>query len=186
MSQTKQGSNSKLAEKIARDAGVTLSDCYQCGKCSAGCPMTHAMDLQPREVVHCLQLGNTDELLNSKTIWLCAACHACTDRCPHSIDPASLNEHARHEAKKRGMCAVKDVDRFNDIFIQNIKLFGKSQEAILEGAYNVVTGHLMQDMDSVPHMLRHGLVRPDVIHTVRDREAVRRLIRAAEKEDAEC
>ncbi|MCL1828308.1 MAG: 4Fe-4S dicluster domain-containing protein [Oscillospiraceae bacterium] len=186
MSQIKPDSNAKLAEKIAKDAGVVPSECYQCGKCSAGCPMAHAMDLQPREVVRCLQLGDADKLLNSKTIWLCAACHVCVDRCPNTIDIPSLNEHARFEAKKKKICAVKEVDRFNDIFIQNIKLFGKSQEAILEGAYNVVTGHLMQDMGSVPHMLRAGLIRPEVIHTVKDRDGVNRLIRAAEKEDAEC
>jgi heterodisulfide reductase subunit C len=186
VSQTKLDSNVELAEKIARDSGVVTSECYQCGKCSAGCPMAHAMDLQPREVVRCLQLGNADELLNSRTIWICAACHTCVDRCPNSIDIPTLNEHARFEAKKRRICAVKEVDRFNDIFIQNIKIFGKSQEAVLEGAYNVSTGNLMQDMGNVPHMLRQGLLRPEKIHLVKDREGVRRLIRAAEREDAEC
>lgn len=184
MSQTEMDSKAKLAEKIAHDAGVTLSDCYQCGKCSAGCPMAHAMDLLPQQVVRCLQLGKTDEVLNSKTIWLCATCHMCEDRCPNSIELTSLNEHARFEAKKRKICAVKEVDRFTDIFIQNIKLFGKSQEVILEGAYNVITGNLMQDMDNVPHMLRQGLVRPEKINVVKDRDGVRELIRAAEREDA--
>lgn len=186
MSQTKLDTNQELAEKIARDSGVITHECYQCGKCSAGCPMAHAMDLQPREVVRCLQLGNTDLLLNSKSIWLCATCHMCVDRCPNSIDIPSIMEHARYEAKKRRICAVKEVDRFNDIFIQNIKVFGKSQEAILELAYNVVTGNLMQDMDNVPHMLRNGLVAPEKIHAIKDREGLRRLIRAAEREDAEC
>jgi hypothetical protein len=44
----------------------------------------------------------------------------------------------------------------------------------------------MQDMGNVPHMLRQGLIRPEKIHLVKDREGVRRLIRAAEREDAEC
>ena len=186
MSQTKLDSNAELADKIARDAGVIPSECYQCGKCSAGCPMAHAMDLQPREVVRCLQLGNTDDLLKSKTIWICTACHMCVDRCPNTIDIPSLNEHARFEAKKRRICAVKEVDLFNDIFIQNIRLFGKSQEMILEGAYNLTSLNLMQDMGNLPHMLRKGLIAPEKIHAVKDREGVRRLIRAAEKEDAEC
>lgn len=184
MSQKEMESNAKLAEKIANDAGVTLSDCYQCGKCSAGCPMAHAMDLLPQQIVRSLQLGNADAVLNSKSIWLCATCHMCEDRCPNSIELTSLNEHARFEAKKRKICAVKEVDRFNDIFIQNIKLFGKSQEAILEGAYNLVTGNLLQDMDQVPHMLRAGLVRPEKIHMVKERDNLREIIRAAEREDA--
>ena len=44
---------------------------------------------------------------------------------------------------------------------------------------------MLQDMGSVPHMLRHGIVGPE-IHTVREREHVRRLLTEAEREDKEC
>lgn len=185
MSETKLDSQSELSAKIARDAGVTLSDCYQCGKCSAGCPMAHAMDILPRQAVRCLQLGEAMQLLSSKTIWLCSSCHVCVDRCPNDIDIPSLLEHARYEAKRRKLCAVHEVEMFNDIFMENVKNFGKSQEAILEGAYNLTTGNLLQDMDRAPHMLRNGLVQPE-LHTVRERDRVRRLITEAEKEDDKC
>lgn len=173
---------SELAEKVASDADVTLHECYQCGKCSAGCPMSASMDIQPRQVVRLLQLGMADELLRSKTIWLCAACHMCVDRCPNSIDIPSLIEHARYEAQKRGICAVPEVRKFNDIFMENVKNFGRSQEVILEGAYNIMTGNLIQDMSSVPHMLRHGIVGPE-LRTVRERELVRKIVTAAQEED---
>ena len=182
MSELRIDSSSALAAKIASDAGVTLHECYQCGKCSAGCPMAASMDYQPRQVVRLLQLGMADELLRSRTIWLCATCHMCVDRCPNSIDLPALIEHARYEAKKRNICAVPEVGKFNDIFIENVKNFGRSQEAILEGAYNLLTGNLIQDMGSVPHMLRHGIVGPE-LHTVRERELMRKIVAAAQEED---
>lgn len=173
-------SGKDLVKQITRETGVRLHECYQCGKCSAGCPMAHAMDLMPREVVHYMQLGMMDEVLRSRTIWLCASCHTCVERCPNDIDIPSLIEKARQEAKARGTVAVREVDLFNDIFMENVKLFGKSQEVILEGLYNVTTGNFIQDMENVPHMLSHKLIgiRP---LTVRDRGAVTKIIKATMK-----
>ena len=185
MSELMLDSAPELSEKIARAAGVRLSDCYQCGKCSAGCPMAHAMDIMPRQAVRCLQLGEADVLLRSKTIWLCASCHACAERCPNGIDLPSLLEYARYEAKRQRLCAVREVGVFNDLFIENIRLFGKSQEALLEGAYNLTTGRLTQDLKSAPHMLRRGIVQPEV-HAVADRAGVRAMIKRAQTEDEKC
>lgn len=185
MGETKLDSATALSRKIADAAGVTLWECYQCGKCSAGCPMAASMDVQPRQVVRLLQLGMADELLKSRTIWLCASCHMCVDRCPNSINLPGLIENARYEAKRVKLCAVPQVDKFNDIFIENVKNFGKSQEVILEGAYNILTGNYIQDMGSVPHMLKHGIVQPE-LHIVKERENVRKLVTAAQEEDDKC
>ena len=185
MAEKKCDSAPELSRKIAGDAGVALHECYQCGKCSAGCPMAESMDIQPRQIVRLLQLGMADELLRSRSIWLCATCHICMDRCPNRIDLPALIEQARYEARKRHLCAVSEVGKFNDIFIENVKNFGKSQEAILEGAYNILTGNLIQDMGSVPHMLRHGIVQPE-LHTVKERENLRKIVAAAQEEDKKC
>ena len=171
-----------LAGKIAERAGVKPHECYQCGKCTAGCPMAHAMDLMPRQVVRCAQLGLVDEVLKSKTIWLCAACHTCVERCPHSVDLPALIEKFRHEAMRQKICAVKEVNIFTESFLGNVLVFGKSQEVILEGLYNTFSGNFVQDMNNVPHMLKHGLIRPE-LHAVKDRESVRNLIKAAREED---
>lgn len=164
-----------LVNRIASETGVAIHECYQCGKCSAGCPMAHAMDLMPRQIVRYMQLDMMDEILSSKSIWLCASCHTCVERCPHKIDIPALIEKARQEAKARGKIAVMEVDRFNDIFMETVKYTGKAQEVVLEGLYNVTTGHFMQDMVNVPHMLSHKLVGPD-IHTVNDLRHVRSIV----------
>lgn len=169
-----------IIEHIASEAEVKLHECYQCGKCSAGCPMAESMDLMPRQVVRYLQLGKIENVLKSKSIWMCASCHTCVERCPHSINLPGLMEESRMEAKKRGYVALRDVDKFNNIFMENVKIFGKSQEVILEGLYNVTSGHFLQDMKHVPHMLKHKIVGPEV-HVVKGINEVREIIEKSTK-----
>jgi len=171
-----------LSDKIANESDVKLHECYQCGKCTAGCPMAHAMDVMPRQVVRMLQLGMVEDLMKSKTIWLCATCHTCVERCPHEIDIPSLIERTRYEAKRLKYCAVNEVNVFTEAFLANVELFGKSQEVILEGLYNTLTRNFLQDMNNAPHMAMHGLIKP-ALHTVKDKDGVRLLMDAARKED---
>ena len=174
----------EAARDIAGRSGVALHECNQCGKCTAGCPMSHAMDIMPRQIVRLMQIGELDEVLRSKAIWLCAACGICAERCPYGINLPSLIENARQEAKRRNICALREVDVFTEAFLGNIATFGKSQEAILEGLYNTLTGNLTQDMAQVPHMLRHGLIKPE-IRMAGDREGISKLMKAALETDGE-
>lgn len=185
MPEMKMDTAPKMAAKIAEEAGVNPWECYQCGKCSAGCPMAHAMDLLPRQVMRCIQLGDMDTLLKSKSIWLCASCHACVDRCPNSINLPGIMEFSRYEAKHFRLIAVPEVDKFTTIFIENLKHFGRSQEAILEGVYNLTTGNLTQDMSNAPHMLRHGIVSTE-IDSVSDKTGVSEMIKRAKEADKRC
>lgn len=173
-----------LAAKIAEEAGVKLHECYQCGKCSAGCPMAAGMDLMPRQVIGCMKMGMMTEVLKSKSIWLCAACHTCVERCPHDINLPGLMEGSRMEAKRRGAIGVPEVNKFTDIFMDNVKMFGRNQEVVMEGLYNVKSGHLMQDMINVPHMLKHKIVGPEVRITAEASE-VKELIETAEAAEAQ-
>lgn len=144
-------------DALMRRAKVNPMDCYQCGKCVAGCPMANSMDLNSRQMMHCAQLGSYDKLLSSEAIWLCTGCNVCYERCPHDVDIPSVIEQARYDAIKQGKVRRK-TKAFNDIFLTNVRLFGKSQEAFLAGIYNLVSMDIFQDVGSVPHMLRHKLI----------------------------
>ena len=69
--------------------------CYQCGRCSAGCPLADYMDLSPNQVIKYVQLGLDKEVLECNTIWVCAACYRCSVVCPKDIDIARLMEALR-------------------------------------------------------------------------------------------
>ncbi len=81
--------------KIAEMSGQNVYLCYQCGKCSAGCPMSSAMDILPNQVMRLVQLGLDEDIAASKTVWLCASCLTCSARCPKGVDLARVMEALR-------------------------------------------------------------------------------------------
>jgi len=86
---------SGFVKKVQELSGQKINLCYQCGKCSAGCPMAAAMDLLPNQVMRLVQLGLDEDIANSKTVWLCASCLTCTARCPKGVDLSKVMEALR-------------------------------------------------------------------------------------------
>lgn len=86
---------SDLVRRIEEISGQDLLACYQCGECSAGCPVAFAMDMLPSQVIRYAQLGMVEKVLNSDTPWFCAACQACYSRCPKGVDLARIMEAVR-------------------------------------------------------------------------------------------
>lgn len=81
--------------KVEELSGQNLLVCYQCGKCSAGCPAVHEMDILPNQIIRFAQMGLKEELLGSKAIWVCASCMTCNVRCPKGINIAEVIEALR-------------------------------------------------------------------------------------------
>ncbi len=94
---------SELVEEVEELSGQKLSKCYLCGKCTAGCPMAASMDLLPHQVMRYLQLGMVDEVLKSKTIWICSSCLLCQSRCPREVDIPRIMEALRAIYLRRGV-----------------------------------------------------------------------------------
>jgi quinone-modifying oxidoreductase subunit QmoC len=79
-----------LAEVEKIPGGDRLRRCIQCGTCSGSCPVSHAMDIQPRQIVAYFRAGDIESILRSRTIWICASCYSCTVRCPAEIKVTDL------------------------------------------------------------------------------------------------
>ena len=148
----------RICDRIAKEAGVDFKDCYQCGKCTAGCPLSDGMDLMPREVIRYLQLGAASVVLNAKTPWICAQCDVCSTRCPQKVDICSTMRAVRLASKNAGKRPVREADIFDDEFIANVRAHGVSNEQYLAAAYNVKSGHFMQDMGNATRMLKRKMV----------------------------
>jgi len=84
-----------FVQKVQELSGQNLLVCYQCGKCSAGCPVVSKMDILPNQIIRFAQLGLKDELLQSRSIWICASCMTCNTRCPKGINIAEVFEAIR-------------------------------------------------------------------------------------------
>ncbi len=84
----------EIVDKIEELSGENVFDCYQCGMCSAGCPMADEMDLLPNQVLHALQVKDP-EVMSANSMWICASCYTCQVRCPKGVDLAKVMEAMR-------------------------------------------------------------------------------------------
>ncbi|MCS6950424.1 MAG: 4Fe-4S dicluster domain-containing protein [Armatimonadota bacterium] len=80
-----------------------LLSCIQCGTCSATCPLALYMDLTPRQVIALVREGFREDVLRSKTIWLCASCYACAVECPQNISITDVMYRLKREAIASGI-----------------------------------------------------------------------------------
>jgi heterodisulfide reductase subunit C len=83
-------------EKLEKLSGQKIQQCFQCGTCSAACPMLEDMDINPRKIMRMAQLGTLEEKLEDiKTCWICASCHTCNVMCPRGVDLPRVMEALR-------------------------------------------------------------------------------------------
>ena len=145
---------SPFLKTLEKDCGEKISHCYQCGKCSAGCPISFEMDYLPNQIIRMVQLGMEKQVLSSKTIWLCASCLTCTSRCPREIDVAEIMDYLRRCAYKKQLMPLgeTEVPLFNKIFLRNIELCGRLYEMGLIGMFNLLSGEFFKDMSLAPKM----------------------------------
>lgn len=93
----------EIIKRVEEISGQNLFKCYQCGKCSAGCPVVSDMDILPNQVIRLLQIGESNHALNSKTIFLCATCFMCESRCPKGVDVSSVMDALRFIKQSSGL-----------------------------------------------------------------------------------
>ena len=152
---------SSLADYLISSAGVSAQRCYQCGKCSAGCPAAGEMDLAPSVVLRMLQTRTAEadrKALSSYTIWLCLACQTCIARCPMEVDLPKAMDILRAESVRLKLVhpRAKDIVAFHTSFNDTIKHFGRLWEVGLIAEYKMRTRHFWQDVLVAPVMLQKG------------------------------
>lgn len=91
----RQRVHNDFTKKVELISGQNLFACYQCGNCTAGCPVSFAMEIGPHEAIRYTLLGLEEEVLRVNTFWLCASCLQCTSRCPKGIDIARVMDALR-------------------------------------------------------------------------------------------
>ncbi|MCX6159956.1 MAG: 4Fe-4S dicluster domain-containing protein [Ignavibacteriae bacterium] len=173
---------STIADEIAEKTFQDVSLCYQCGKCSAGCPVRYYMDVAPNKIVRFIQLGFYEEALKSSTPWLCAGCQTCSTRCPQEFDLAKFMDAVRELALEKGVkVKEQDILKFHKAFLHQIENFGRAYEVGLVAEYKLKTMHLFDDVDSAPGMIMKGKLKL-LPHVIKGRKAVKDIfIKTAEK-----
>jgi heterodisulfide reductase subunit C len=148
---------SDLRAFVEKQSGQRIFDCYQCGKCSAGCPVDYAMDLGPRQIMRYIQMGLKKEVMQSTTIWLCVSCETCSSRCPAKIDVARVMESLRILAATEGSPAAETrVDLFHHAFLNTIRRYGRAHEFSLAVAYTLKSRNLFGNLGAAQTMFSKG------------------------------
>ena len=141
-------------EKTFRDVviesvGEEIFDCYQCYKCSAGCPIAFDMDLLPHQIIRSVVFNQKEKALSSKTIWICASCETCTTRCPNEIDIARVMDVLRQIQVESGSEAKEPrVPVFHQAFLDSIKKTGRVHELTMIRNYTQKSGDLKEKLKS--------------------------------------
>lgn len=137
-----------------------LQTCIQCGTCTASCASSYAMDYTPRQIWHMVRLGLKEDVLNSKTLWLCSTCYSCTLRCPRELPLTETIGTLKRLAVQEGIQGYKESRNFYRAFMETVRRYGRSDEVEIMVRYFLSTNPLMA-LDYAPlavTMLRKGKV----------------------------
>jgi heterodisulfide reductase subunit C len=122
MSQKTLTPDYQLLEQIEAVGPFQTGACFQCRKCTNGCPVTFAMDFYPDEVIRMVILGQREAILSCQTIWVCAACETCTTRCPNDVRIAELMDALKEMALCEDVPASQPrILALHETFLNNIK-----------------------------------------------------------------
>lgn len=152
--------------RLLRDARSSALRCYQCGKCSAGCPMGTEMTLKPHDVMRLVATRKSRRAAADESIWLCLTCETCSARCPNDCDPAGVIDTLREVSLETDVAdAPRRIAAFHRAFLAQIESNGRLHEMGMVMDYKLRTGDLMKDVINAPGMVSRGKLslRPDRI-----------------------
>lgn len=125
--------NSYAIEQLERVSGEAIKNCYQCGNCTGGCPVSYEMEIAPSKIIRMLQIGKVEQVKAANSMWLCVGCLQCHSRCPKSVSVASVFDALRQATLRSGENHT-DVDELPVSFLKNAP-----QQAIVCGFRKLVS-----------------------------------------------
>ena len=170
-----------LAYSIEKNVEVHTQKCYQCGKCTAGCPVALDMDLPPSMVLRLLQTedpANEEKVLRSHSIWLCVTCEMCLSRCPMEIDIPSMMDFLRQRSikEKKVNPKAKNIIAFHKSFLNSIRFTGRLFELGLIIDYKRQSLNMFQDIALAPKMISRGKLH-FIPNMIKDRAHLSRIFK---------
>lgn len=100
---------------LQTSGGNTFKFCYQCGTCTATCPVARFTDVfRPNKIIHLAKLGIRN-VVYSDSVWLCVNCYSCTERCPQGVKVADVMRALKNIAVEEGY-----IPDFSRKFLENI------------------------------------------------------------------
>lgn len=124
-----------------------LATCMQCGTCSASCPAAELMDYAPRQLWELVRLGLRDQVMNSRTFWLCTQCYACQVRCPRGIHISETMRNLREWAVANGYEVPAALLQMRDAVDATYNILNEDNQSRLIWS---------QNLEPLPEQLQEG------------------------------
>ena len=151
----------------AQPQGETISRCWQCGTCTAGCCL-HTdfglVEFNPRYFIYLAQVGYEEELRRyASTVWRCVSCNKCVERCPKGVKVEEVVHTIGTYLELSGAAPQSPADRFDRAYTENLLERGVLDEAALFRTYERLEGRKTPTRE----LLRMGLslLRSGRLHT---------------------
>lgn len=149
-----------FARHIQSLTGENVMLCYQCRKCTLGCPSSYTMKMKPHELMRAIQLGLEEEIYLSGTIWICLSCETCNTRCPQGINIPRVIDGLRELSKNVEYYNPHPyIPSLHRIFLALVERFGRIYELGLVLLINLRMLTPFKDIDMAYPMLIRGKLK---------------------------
>ncbi len=180
--------NLKLAQNLQHLTGENVMLCYQCRKCTLGCPSAYAMRMKPHELMRAIQLGREEEIYWSGTIWICLSCETCNTRCPQDINILRVIDGLREISFSPGFDTYNPqpfIPALHRIFMGFVEHFGRVYELGLAMLIGMRMLRPFKDIDMAPAMFLKGKLKPlpHLSHGRKELQKVMARIRELERQE---
>jgi heterodisulfide reductase subunit C len=174
-------SKQSFLEEAKRRSGENLSLCYQCLKCTAGCPTAPYMDIRPNNILRMIQMGMKEAVLGSSAIWLCVSCETCGTRCPNDIDIGVLMDTLREMSVEEGVHPKeKKIHLLHEAFMQSIQRGGRIHEATMLIDYKLRSKDFLTDLVPGMRLFFKGKI-PLFPQSIKGREEIKKIFERCRK-----
>lgn len=161
-------------ESLEAESGQPISRCYQCKKCTGGCPVSSFTDIKPHQVVRLAQLDRQEQLVTSPGIWFCTGCKTCQARCPNGIDISAVLDAVKARALSREDVPLEQLPAFHDCFLASVKRHGRVFELGMVAGYKLRSKKWTEDKELGARMFFKGKLSL-LPHRISNRRQIREI-----------
>jgi heterodisulfide reductase subunit C len=149
----------EFAAEVRARSHQPVERCYQCKKCTAGCPVAAFADYQPNQLLRLVQFGQRERALAAAATWRCLSCETCGERCPNGIHLSEVIDVLRQMALAAGVSGDRPVSQFHQSFMGTVRRYGRTHELGMLAEYKLKTRQLFSDLDIGVKMLLKGKLK---------------------------
>jgi len=144
--------------EVEERSGQKLGPCYQCLKCTVGCPVAAYMDCGPNKLIRLIQYGQREKVLKSHAIWLCVSCMTCGTRCPNDVDMGLVMDTLREMSIEAGYAyeSESNVVMLHEEFIRSVKMWGRLHEVTFFMPYMLRSLQILPNMPAGLALIARG------------------------------